>query len=423
MIGAAPAGPHLMQPAQVGWRRWVAPLLVLLGTTLIFAPMLYLWRDEGDFEPHRVYIERMLAGDTSVWGEVPNWLYHVPIVALERLLPQVEVTTIVVLVALAWYWLLALVIYALLRRALLKQADDLLTMRGAVLTIISTWALTVVTPVFLFTLDNMYFGYLNPYVYHNPTMIPVRPTSILLFAAAVQVYIPQQAPSPRWRRVGLWLAVALLTWACILGKPSFVLTLLPALGLMTLAALLRWRTLHWGLLVMGISLPAVALLGYQALTFTAGGLEFSPLLTFDLWAYHYNPVANTHLLLKFIMSILFPLVIYGLYWPQARRDTGFNLAWACLLAGVAWTYFFVDSGDRAAGNLVWNGQSAVLVLYLAAALFWLRQNRWLNAGQPPAHAVRWWISAGVFGLHLTSGIIWYVIHAMTPWPQIIYWWW
>jgi hypothetical protein len=153
------------------------------------------------------------------------------------------------------------------------------------------------------------------------------------------------------------------------------------------------------MLIFGIGIPAVALLGYQALTFTDGGLEIAPFMTFDLWAYHYNPLANTLLPLKFLLSIAFPLAVYLAYFPRARRDTAFNLAWLCVAVGMAWTYLFADSGDRVAGNLVWNGQSAVLILYVATLLFWLRENPWLNAGKLPRSYWRFALCALVFALH------------------------
>jgi hypothetical protein len=411
-------------------RRVLVPLLLVAIVLLLFLPMLDHWSFTGDFTPHGDYVQRMLNHDPTVLGEVPNFLFHIPVAFGLMLLPDLGLPAWMAITSLGWYLLLAFIYLWLVRGTL--TGGESLTLRGMLVTLIAPVALMLLTPIMLFTPENMYFGYLHAYVYHNPTMIPLRPTSVLLFVAAARVFQKNALPlfasgqlnenQNHFSVLNLGLVVA-LTLACILAKPSFVMTLLPALGAMTLAYLVMRHPINWALLVVGIGIPAVALLGYQALTFTDGGLEIAPFLTFDLWAYHYNPLANTLLPLKFLLSIAFPLVLYLAYFQQARRDVAFNLAWLCFAVGAAWTYLFADSGDRVAGNLVWNGQSALLILYVAAVLFWLRQNPWLNAGKLPRSYGRFVLCGVVFALHLASGMVWYAIHLNAVWPEIVYVWW
>ncbi len=427
-------------------------LIVLILTTVIFLPMLYHWRDSGDFRPHTVYIDRILAGDTAVFYETPNFLYHLGILALHFIVPSVNITAWVVVVSLAWYTLLAIILYWLIK-SLTHPTDR--SWRHEVVAIGTTLALLVITPITLLTPENQYFGYMTPYVYHNPTMIPLRPLSLILLAIGVWVfgYHPTPSPSPYhregnstpprhvWRggwgvrsslekdqkravtlayKIGFTVFTALLTLACILAKPSFVMVFLPSLALVAAWRLLWRQPINWLVLMGGIVLPAVGLLGYQALTWTDGGMAISPFETFRLWDYHYDPQTSAQLGLKLLLSLLFPLVVYGTYFSQARRDLLLNLAWLCALAGTAFSYLFIDTGDPVAGNLTWNGQIGVLVVYVASTVFFLRQNQAIIAGKMTRIPWRFGLCLLIFGLHVISGIQWYVLHLNAVWPDIIY---
>jgi hypothetical protein len=424
-------------------------VIVLLLTTVIFLPMLYHWRDTGDFRPHTVYIDRILAGDNAVFYETPNFLYHLGILALHFIFPAMNITALVVIVSLAWYWLLAVAIYSVLSDVfIVHHGRDISRPYSIFIIIGTTLALLVITPITFLTPENQYFGYMTPYVYHNPTMIPLRPLSLILFVVGVWVFRKNTPPLHVWRggrgvrsglergqggeddltppqplpipQGGAIVLTALLTLACILAKPSFVMIFLPALAIVTLWRLLFRQPIDWFLLIGGIVLPAVGLLGYQALTWTDGGMALVPFETFRLWDYHYDPNTSANLGLKLLLSLLFPMVIYGVYLPQARRDVLFNLAWLCALTGTIFSYLFIDTGDPVAGNLTWNGQIGVFVLYIAAVLFFLRHNHALFAGKIGALSWRFWLCWLIFGLHLVSGIMWYWLHLNGIWPDIIY---
>lgn len=399
---------RLNQPVFFSW------LLLMTITAAIFLPVLLHWRSTGDFEPHTEYILRMMNGEAGIFNEVPNFLYHLLVVGMMWLLPGIALDSAIVLVCLALYGCLATGFFWLVRGILVPQ-----TWRGEAVVIWLAVTLMLITPVFLLTPNNAYFGYLTPYVYHNPTMMPLRPISLAVFVAAAEVYTP--LPAKRGgggATVMRILAVAGLTLASIFSKPAFVMILLPALAVMTPLQMLRRRPVDWWMLIFGIGIPAVGLLGYQGLTYTEGGIAWYPLRTFDLWALHYDPAANTQLPLKLVMSLLFPLVVYVLYFPRARRDILFNLAWLCFAAGAAYTYLLIDTGEPPAGNLTWNGQAGIFVLYTGAMLFWLRyltENRAASLSD-----WRFGVCTGVFGLHLVSGLLWYGIHLNAVWPDVIY---
>jgi len=383
---------------------------VLLGVIALFFPIMAHWSILGDFEPHAEFTLRMLANEPDfLMQRIPNFLWHASVGVPYAVLGIVPLTTYITIVNVLWYVFLGGIIFWQLRLALAR--DNTLSGRDGAIAIVMTLALMMIVPINLFFPDSYYFGFVYPYVYHNPTMIPLRPLALLMFFVGVWSF----NPSADRTQYGLRLAVvALLSLACVWAKPSYTMVFIPALGLVVLWRLLRREFIDWGMVVIGLGLPSVGLIGLQALTYTSGGMEFSPLLVFDLWAYHYDPLANQNLALKLVLSIAFPLVVYIAYWAQARRDLTLNFAWIGFIIGVLYAYLFVDSGDRVAGNLSWNAQIGLMVLYIVAGIFWWRTHR-----QHP-NTARFWAVAIVFGLHVVSGILWIVAHMTTTYLDLIY---
>lgn len=388
---------------------WLLAISSTLIGALLMLPMLLTWRTQGDYAVHLTYALRLMQGDATMFEAVPNVLYHVsgllPYYAMPGLggvadaLAYGSVLHYGLLLAIAFIWL-----YALAPRAVWLLP-------------LATIGLLLVAPLFFLTPENLYFGYQAPNVYHNPTMIPLRPTALLLFIAALAAFTPP--PSGWWRWVRIPLA-ALLTLACILAKPSYLMILLPALALVTLFRLLRRQPIDWWLLLGGIVLPAVAILGYQALIFTRGSIAWEPGRTFWEWSIHYDAGADDDLLLKLLLSIAFPLVVYALYWRTAWRNLMLNLAWLSFFAGVVYGYLLVDPGEIAAGNLIWNTQIGVFVLFAASLAFWLAQWRgWRNWRK----LLPFVVCGVVFGLHVLAGLHWYQLHLRTEFLELVYVWW
>ena len=385
--------------------------VMLIGSAVI-APMLYTWRTQGDYSVHLDYTLRLLGGDwAGVLPVVPNVLYHVSAFVPYYLSEGLGVVDALVIGNVPWYALLLLVTFLWLRR----YEGRALLLVGLV-----SLALLIVAPLSFITPENLYFGYLTPNVYHNPTMIPLRPTSLLLFIAALASF--SQAPVGwwRWARVPL---VALLTVACILAKPSYLMILLPALALVTLFRIVRRQPIDWLLLLGGIVIPAGALLGVQALIFTRGAIAWEPGRTFWEWSLHYEPNANHALLLKWALSVAFPIAVYALYWRTAWRSLMLNLAWLCFVIGLAYAYLLVDTGEVAAGNLVWNAQIGTFVLFVASAAHWLRAWRVRSDWRDWRRLWSFVACSGFLLLHTVAGVHWYLLHLNSEFIDLIYIWW
>lgn len=360
------------------------------------------WRTVGDYEPHAEYVARLLAHDESVWPELPNFAWHVS-VALPYGLFGGGVQDWIVVANLAWVWLLALALWWPMRMA--WQPTNWRAEAGLILLVL---ALLILAPPSLLTPDNAYFGYLHPYVYHNPTMLPLRPLAWLtLLGTAKLCHAPKD-----WRRLALWAALAGLILAGIWAKPSFALAFLPALlafGLLRSA--LRQPFDGLGAL-LGLLLPAAALLAWQSVSYSGAALGWRPLEVFNLWAYHYNPLANQQLALKALLSLAFPLAVLLTDRRAVVRAPLMQLAWLTFLAAAGQTYLFNDLAHPVDGNLIWNGQIAVFALLMASALH--AAQRWHDWKVGPRGLV-----ALAFSLHLMGGLWWYGLHLGADYEWLI----
>jgi hypothetical protein len=402
------------------------PLVLLIVFVIaLYTPLFDHWRFSGDFVAHTVYMERIRDNDPKVFIDLPNYLYHVSVLVPASLFPQTAIADWIVPICVAWFLLLALLIWGQMRGALTEPPNDKTrqppTLRGEVAAVVLTLIGLFIAPIILFTPDNQYLGYLAPYVYHNPTMIPLRPIAFLIFIGAVsfassEAYIARVFERRQELRVPL---MAALTVASILAKPNFVMIIVPALVIWLVLLRLMRRHVYAQFVIMGIVVPGIAFLAYQSMSYTASGMAFQPFYTQWLFALHYDPNANVDIGLKILLSIAFPLVVTLLYWRQALQSPMLMLIWIATVGGIMLSYLFYDPGEPPAGNLIWSGQIAVMLLHLAALLFLIRRHPWLNAG-PAQDLLRFGICAAVLELHVASGVLWYMEHLKGVWPDIIY---
>src|SRR5207248_602892 len=146
------------------------------------------------------------------------------------------------------------------------------------------------------------------------------------------------------------------------------------------------------------------------------GIIFAPLKVYSLY--------SSWLLPKFILSILFPLTVYLLYFRRATQDFALNLSWLIFLIGSFYAYFLAESGPRFdAGNFGWGAQIALFILFVWSVKFLIRQEiatrgECVGATKRSKRCVTCIMA---FGLHLVSGFGWYVVYLSTL--NVRYTWW
>lgn len=397
----------------------VLSVLVMLVVAL-FYPIVYnqvvgLVTDYGS----HIELAQKMANDGGRI-ESPHFLFQWLLIGAHILIPNADYPTLGILTGVACYVFLGLVLYGLIRPAL----GDLASYRVEAMSIACVLVLMLVTPIFLLVswLDHhFYFGYLySGNVYHNPTILIIKPLSVLLDLMAVKIFVRQGG---RASAVQI-LVSGLLTLVSAIAKPSYLICLLPALVIFTILRFYRKESLDWKLLLLGFVLPLVAILLWQynltytssAITVTQAKIIFAPFVVLS----H----ASSWLFLKFLVSILFPLCVYFAYFKKSVQDVGLNFAWLVFLIGAAYTYLLAEDGDRLfAGNFAWSGQITSFVLFVISVRFFIPQEAGRVLGKLlDKPGKRFWGCVAVLGAHLISGMVWYFAHSPFSSIDPITWW-
>jgi len=413
-------------------------ILMIIGF-VIFEPMMMRWRTMGDYTTHNEIALNVVNDTGEFFRNTPHFLYHVATALIFVTIPNMDIATAGAWVMILCYLALIGIIYWLIRRSSdLPPSIPVLLISG-----IFTISLVLIMPIDIFTPENLYFGYFAPNVYHNPTVNIMKPFSVLLFFMALQLFHRKEALNTWWI-----ISFALVTFLSLVAKPSFIMAFVPSLGLFT-AAFILWRLIqglqekqsfmtifkrildreyiNWPVLMLGIVIPAFAILYYQSQTWTSsGGIGIDPFRVFREWAIvQYDQNADKHIFFKFIMSSAFPLAVYFLHIKQAYRNRTFNLAWLMFLVSAAYAYLLVDYTVIAAGDFGWSAQIAALILYIVATLFLIKEYRQVLTGEA-LKPVQWLILTlclSIFVLHIISGIHWYQLHMTQDMSDLIYIWW
>ncbi len=378
-------------------------LLLLLSLVVYLPVMTRASAAEVDFGKH---ITKALALPDST-DHLVHVLYHAIFLSIHELAPSVPHKTVAL-----WAILLVMLPVPIMAFAVLRKAAG---GGGALPTnvlIAVSFALTILTPIAVWPSRSM-LGYINPIVYHNPTSITARLFVIPLSLLALRIFQLQVGRSLNHRVYFLLLSASIVLLAT-LAKPSFTLALLPGCCLLAVWRLLRRQVVDWPLLLFGFCLPGASLMGlFFALAYVSNDSESAIALGFLTQMQAWIPVWRIPV--QLILSLLFPLAVYALYFEQARRHLYLNLCWVAFAVAAAAAYLLYESGDRLAhGNVVWGSYNAIFLLMFASLLFVVEQHareRQLGSGDFNSFGVA--VSRNVaiasvcFGLHVLSGIAYY----------------
>jgi hypothetical protein len=329
----------------------------------------------------------------------PHFLYQILVAGLvrARLLPSFELAGIVVL--LLFYALTALMLYGLFYRSFhrhpwLGNAPVLFALAAATM---------LAQPVALY--PRYQIGYFWPTHHDNPGSVLAKPFSIVVFGCAA--WCLSRRKRLDWK---LYAGCAVAVIAGALAKPSYLICLVPAAASLAAVRLLRRKRLSVIGLIACLFGPAALVLGWQYYLTYSGNVGTTLYRDEIIWAplmvmrHH-----ASYLGLKFLLSILFPLIVTVAHWRRARHDPGLLLAWATFLEGAFYAYTLAEKLRAFAGNFLWSGYAALFILYLASVIFWLREMPQapedLRRGNWPLRA----LCAFALILHSTSGVLvmWY----------------
>jgi hypothetical protein len=374
-------------------------LLLSIAIIVVFGRVFWQARTQGDFGYHMGETRQIQA--TGVTIRTPHILYHLMIMGFEELRPGTSDEVLPVLPVVLCTLLLGHWLYGWLKR----------TINGGTAPVWVVFALTfsllMIAPVFIWFNMPFMFGYMNTTVYHNPTYHVMKLFVIPVFFLALRVIDPQPYSDLR-RRVFLALVAALLVMLMTLGKPNYTICLLPGLGLYVLYRLLKRQPIDWLLLILGIGLPALWVLGFQyVVAYGKPNISVAPGYSQSLqdWTTQWK------IPFQFCVSILFPALVYGLHFAQARRTPYLNLAWVILFIGAFQMYFLYETGPRERhGNFIYGGYAASFVLMFVSVIFLLREYGTITLSWRGIAQLDWKFKliGIVFALHVISGIRYYL---------------
>jgi len=426
--------------------------LLAVVAIAIFLPMMTRWQVMGDYTTHNQLALQVVNEPGEFFRNTPHFLYHLLVALIFRLIPGADINF-----AAAWAMTLCYIAMIWIIYWQLRERTNLPpTLSVIVISSILALCLSIMMPINFFTPENLYFGYLVPHVYHNPTIIIMKPSGLLLFFMALPLFFNSKPLSRLWI-----IPFAAVTALSLVAKPSFVIAFVPTLGLITFFLMLRRITdvpailrqpmsiirvfafknleeaeqlplmlrptyINWSVLIAGIVLPTFAVLYYQTLTWTSsGGIGIDPFRVLFEWTLHYDDNADKQILYKFMMSSAFPIAVYLLHFGKARRNFMLNVAWIMFFVSAAYLYLIVDYTVIAAGDFGWSAQIAVLILYTTSTIFMLKQYGKLFTGDrfSPVQWLVLLVCITIFVLHMVAGIHWYSLHTTQFMEELIYRWW
>jgi hypothetical protein len=246
---------------------------------------------------------------------------------------------------------------------------------------------------FLFPIDHTFSGYVWPNVFHNPTILLLKPLAILQFFYAVETIGKGYS---KWRTI---IVAAIVSAIAVYVKPNFVICILPAVFIIAIVNFFQRKQVDWKMLIIGLSLPSIVILGWQFIMTYVNSSDNSSIrfLPFVVM----NSQSN-YLLPKFFSSLVFPILVTFGFWKDAKKSIFMQLSWLAFFFGALLTYFFAETGLRLYhGNFIWSGEISIFVLFLGCILF--LAEHWNNMDRP---ALKWFILASGF-LHVYTGTAYY----------------
>lgn len=390
-------------------------ILLIIIVLLVWGPLKYQMIVLGDnitIDAHTQFAAQM-----DQTGIIPtsHFLLQALIIGVHKLFPESSFEFAAWLVDIAFQVFAVLIIYSVL----LPSMKNTITRMKSIILGLLTITLLLVWPIpLLFPLDqHLQIGYLGiSNQLNSPTQILLKPIALLLFLYAVRVFYPSKNHSFKTTAAILFL----LTILSIIAKPSYIICLLPAMIITCGYMYCKKQPFNWRLFVIGILLPASIILGWQYLaTYTSlriisrqAGITFLPLGLYSLYP--------SGLLPKFLLSILYPLIVTGLYFKSAINDLYLRFAWLNFVIGAIYSYSLVETVSMQAGNFVWSGQITSFILFVTTTVFLIRQNHTIVSmpisNKQVSHLdFRFLAGFTALTLHTLSGIIWYYLN----WLSII----
>jgi hypothetical protein len=290
--------------------------------------------------------------------------------------------------------------YALLGNIIYSQVKNITYIHEDWKSMIISFGIIIAGPLFLLVgIDHkFYFGYSGFALYHNPTLILLRPLAVLMW-----LFILKYSFSKINTGMGIFLGIIVVILST-LAKPSYIICILPAIGLVVLWRKIRGQSINWWFILFGLFVPAIIVLLWQYTLAFMGSRDASVILApFKVisWMSH-------KIVIKYLLSIIFPLSVSLIYLKRVIHDRAMVIAWVIFGIGSFYGYFLAEGGISIySGNFLWSTHITLFILFFQAVVFFLSQKP-IGKYNILARIILY----SIFCAQMACGIIYYV-HCFT----------
>lgn len=257
--------------------------------------------------------------------------------------------------------------------------------------LVYTGMLMLVSAIYIPFFNHLYLGQASSNIYHNPTLIIVKPFAYLSLILFIRLL-------DQTNKKMFWWATIILTLSVIM-KPNFILAFLFTIPIYLL--LKKANLKHW-LLSIAMIVPTLFILVYQYVrtynTQTTSSVMIDPFGVWNLW--------TPSPLFSFFLGTAFPLAIVIFRYRQVWNSKFLLCSWIGLVISYSQFILLAEGGQRFGdGNFAWGLQIFIAMVFLFSVIEWIHWKKEISTD--------WKMNLVniIFSLHLVSGI-YYLIRIM-----------
>jgi hypothetical protein len=255
-------------------------------------------------------------------------------------------------------------------------------------------SLMVVTPIFAAYYGiSIYRGTWSPNVWHNPTIVLVKPFAFIVVYMFMSLY-ENDYLQKSYRYI---LAIVIFVSISIFMKPNFFICF--AIAILIFIILKRSNKRLFIITFLIILLPSVFLIIQYLLTYNGTYDSSIGFGFFTIWDYFSSNIPGS-----IAFSMAFPLMLFIFSPRNALKDDRLLFAWILFLVGFVQFSFLTEEGPRKFhANWVWGYQIAMHILFVYSILHLFKEYGASNVRTKWAN-IKLYCLTIVYMLHYTSGI-------------------
>ena len=233
----------------------------------------------------------------------------------------------------------------------------------------------------------------SPNVWHNPTLIAVKPIAFIAFMLVIAFYTHTQYQE----KIKYYFLIATTLLFSVWIKPNFLLSFLPAMAIWILIKFPR----QWGLYLKSLVLvlPSLGYLLMQYLNTYASGTKNCIIFDFlgVMRLYSPNPYFSLFL------GTAFPCLLILFRFRKVFENPYFLISFINIVIAILQLMFFAEWPQRYKNaNFSWGYMIALQLMFTFAAVEYFKW--WVVKIKGTGESIKMGIVSIALGLHLVSGL-------------------